>query len=294
MLAPALVRPAIVYHRHRFPPRLTTLETSNSFNGFRKDISLHLSRTLCDGHRVHELPSQLPDDPADFRAGDLFAWVIGPAFLGLAAWFVLGSPRTQVPAAPSALVSRDLIRPGARRGMTGEPPEVVVGGFRHRCNECHRLFDSPPVDRRTLVQHTEIVLRHGMNDRCFNCHDHRDRERLVTRTGTIGFDEVPRLCAQCHGTVYRDWERGMHGKTMGSWDASSGAQRRLTCNECHDPHSPAYPVIAPLPGPNTLRMGDQSPSEGHGERHVPLRRWSSGLPGQDIEAPDSAPGKEHP
>lgn len=199
-------------------------------------------------------------------------WLIGPAFLALAAWFMYGPEPAQAPIPEPILVDANLVAPGARRTPMGDPPSVVVGTFSHACNECHRIFDSPGEQHRPMVQHTHISLRHGMNDSCFNCHHRKDREKLVLYSGeTLSFAEVPRLCAQCHGTVYRDWQRGTHGKTLGSWDASSGRQVRLSCNDCHDPHAPAYPAIAPLPAPRTLRMGEQH-GEHHGHnRHVPLQ-----------------------
>jgi hypothetical protein len=207
------------------------------------------------------------------RLTDLVDGLLGVAFLGLAAWFIYASPPATVPLADAATVSRSQIVPGPRRTASGVPPTTMVGGFSHNCNDCHRLFTSPPMLRRELMQHEGILLNHGLNNRCFNCHDSRDRERLVLMDGsTLSFAETPRLCAQCHGTVYRDWQRGTHGKTLGSWDAASGRQRRLQCNECHDPHAPAYQPIPPLPGPNTLRMGDQSEFDGHAGRHVPLQR----------------------
>ncbi len=210
-------------------------------------------------------------------------WAIGPAFVLIGAVIILVPQRAEVPRGDMNIVSRDRIIPGAPRKHMGEPPSVVIGGFDHACNECHKLFNSPPVERRTLTQHTHITLNHGMNNRCFNCHDRNNRERLVLHDGTLlRFDQVPRLCSQCHGTVFRDWQRGTHGKTMGSWDASSGKQVRLNCNDCHDPHAPAYKRIAPLPGPHTLRMGDQSRTEEPPHRHMPLRRWS--LPEQLPEA----------
>lgn len=238
---------------------------------------------------------QFPESsPPPAPASDLMAWAIGPAFLALAVWFALLSPKADVPVEPATTVSKEKIAPGAIRTPMGDPPSVVVGGFTHRCNECHRFFQSPPMERRTLVQHSDILLSHGMNDRCFNCHDRRDRERLVLHdNSTVGFDQVPQLCAQCHGPVYADWLRGTHGKTMGSWDLAGGKQRRLECNECHDPHAPAYLPIAPLPAPNTLRMGDQRPSPVHESRHMPLRRWS--LPQGPEHPPDHgpvAPGQE--
>ncbi len=233
---------------------------------------------------------------AEPRGTRLAAWAIGPAFGLLAAWFLVSSPRAAMPLVSQPSVERALFAPGARRTPMSDPPSVVVGGFSHACNECHKLFDSPPVERRTLTQHTHIVFDHGMNNRCFNCHDRHNRERLALHDGSlVGFDEVPRLCSQCHGTVYRDWQAGTHGKTMGSWDVRTTgpyAQHRLNCNDCHDPHAPAYRPIQPLRGPNTLRMGDQSPHEDaptH-QRHVPLRRWS--MPEGEHGGPEAAPAAE--
>jgi hypothetical protein len=241
---------------------------------------------------MHEAADQPgPSQTAAPRAG-LAAWAIGPMFAAVAAWLYFLSPHVEVPRGEMQTVTRDQLKPGARRQPMGDPPQTMIGGYEHGCAECHRLFDSPPVARRTLMQHTDIVLRHGMNDRCFNCHDREDRTRLVLHDGTlIGFGEVPRLCSQCHGTVFRDWQRGTHGKTMGSWDVRSGKQHRLNCNDCHDPHSPAYQPVAPLPGPHTLRMGDQSARPEEEGRHMPLRQRS--LPGREHgENPD--PTGDHP
>ncbi len=186
-------------------------------------------------------------------------WFVATSFVGLAAWFAMLSPRAEIPLAPAAVISIRDIAPGARREPLRDPPTVVSGGFALGCNECHRIFQSPAAQHRPLLQHTHIVLQHGMNDNCFNCHDRQDRQRLVLRPGvSAGFNDVVRVCARCHGTLFRDWQRGTHGKTMGSWDGASGRQVRLGCTECHDPHAPAYRAIAPLPPPTTLRMGNQA------------------------------------
>ena len=52
-------------------------------------------------------------------------------------------------------------------------------------------------------------------------------------------------------------------------------QRRLKCTECHDPHSPAYPRMQPLPGPNTLRMGPQDSVQHHGVPENTLEKWKA-------------------
>ena len=226
-----------------------------------------------------------PDDQkqTDSRAGghggrpsldDIFVWVIPMALVALAAVFVALPSDVRIPIGGSPAVDPVLFAPGPFRGAMREAV-TLVGGFEQKCNSCHRLFESREPTAVELSQHTHLRHDHGMNDRCFNCHDNADREKLVLHDGTlIPVSEAPRLCGQCHGPTYRDWEMGIHGKTTGSWDKSTGLQERLRCNECHDPHAPAFPQFAPLPGPNTLRMPDRRAGE-----HVspasesPLQRW---------------------
>ncbi|MFG0284702.1 MAG: hypothetical protein ACF8R7_09800, partial [Phycisphaerales bacterium JB039] len=191
---------------------------------------------------------------------------------------------------------RHSFQPEPRAALLADPPVIAVGSFQHRCNECHRLFRTGLDDRRQFFQHTHIRTEHGINNRCANCHDVADRERLVLRDGgSVGFAASARLCAQCHGPAYRDWQRGMHGKTLGSWRADDPRRRRLQCVQCHDPHAPAYQPIEPLPAPNTLRMGDQHAS--HGPSQNPLRR-SIGAGHEDGGQPDhgethDTPAHEH-
>ncbi|MBL8760580.1 MAG: hypothetical protein JNL50_04690 [Phycisphaerae bacterium] len=205
----------------------------------------------------------------------LVLWLIGPAFLGVAAYLALASPPASIPIDQMKIIPRDAIKGGAWRVAKVDAAGLVAGSDRP-CSECHKLFTTPPGENKALVQHKDIVMNHGMNTRCLNCHDGDDRDALVLHDGTrVAFTDTPRLCSQCHGTVYRDWQLGTHGKTLGSWDAKDEKHRRLTCNECHEPHSPAYRPMPPLPGPGTLRMGDQSrPAEAHGKRS-PLRQWST-------------------
>lgn len=176
--------------------------------------------------------------------------------LGLAAWFVWLAPPAAAPVSGTPGFERGALAPDVRDTVDGDPPLTRVGAYEYRCSDCHRDFQNEVEKTSGLVQHTGIVFDHGMNNRCFNCHDRLDRNMLVGRDGGfISYTQIPLLCAQCHGPTYRDWERGMHGKTVGSWLTGSGAQRRLTCSQCHDPHAPAFPAYVPLPGPHTLRMG---------------------------------------
>ena len=159
-------------------------------------------------------------------------------------------PPTVVPAwaADPATVRRPTLR-----------PEITLAGYRYRCSDCHKLFVSPAETTRSLTQHRDIVLEHGINARCFNCHHREDRDAFAADNGArIPYDQPQLLCAKCHGPVYRDWTHGAHGRTNGYWDSQRGPMQRRRCIECHDPHQPPFPPMHPAPGPNTLRMGDQT------------------------------------
>mgnify|MGYP000054367479 CR=1 FL=1 len=175
------------------------------------------------------------------------------------------------PAAPSAPTPAWAIDPTPVRRPKLRP-EIDLAGFTYHCSDCHRHFASPPETVRSLTQHRHIELRHGINTRCFNCHHLTNRDALVDDWGReIPFDQPQLVCAKCHGPVYRDWLNGSHGRTNGYWDASAGRRDRRKCIECHDPHVPPFPPMPPAPGPNTLRMGDQSPVDHHGGTPNPLR-----------------------
>ena len=181
--------------------------------------------------------------------------------------------------ARTATVAPEDIDRAAARPVMSDPPTVRIGGFDQGCQDCHAIFESAPDHSERLAQHTHIALDHGINNRCDNCHDRDDRDRLLLYgRRTVGFDDVEQLCARCHGPTFRDWERGVHGKTVGSWDRNSPDFRRMACTECHDPHAPAFEPIAPLPPPNTLRMNvTERNLEAHSrEKRNPLRTWSLG------------------
>ncbi|MHC4427396.1 MAG: hypothetical protein ACYS0D_02180 [Planctomycetota bacterium] len=203
--------------------------------------------------------------------------LIGPVFLALAAWFWFSRNDVSVPHTGAVEVARADITTRPMRQPLPDPPFIISGGYRLSCMECHRLMTPPVQPHPRLMQHRHIQLGHGVNDQCFNCHDRLDRERLLLRTGeTVPFADAPRLCGQCHGTTWRDWQRGVHGRSNGYWDRSRGTLRRLSCVNCHDPHAPAFDPMVPLPGPRTLRMGEPDVAS-HTEqvhRHNPLRQWS--------------------
>jgi len=170
-------------------------------------------------------------------------------------------------------------------------PEIQIAGYTYRCSECHDLFPSPKETFRELTQHQHIRLEHGINTRCFNCHHIVNRDAFVDDWGNeIPWNEPPRLCAKCHGPVYRDWLHGSHGRSNGYWDTSRGPQERRKCIECHDPHEPPFPPMSPAPPPNTLRMGDQRVSEEHPAIPDPLRVYQQpGAEGNRAHEPGHDP-----
>jgi len=216
-------------------------------------------------------------------------WLLPAGFVALAGILLAVSRVGGVVAPAAAVVDPESLRVGPRRTAMTDPPQIIVAEMPENCNACHQIFRSNSSAGAELNYHQEIRLGHGMNNRCVNCHDAENRERLTLRDGvTVPFADTPQLCAQCHGTVYRDWERGTHGKTLGSWVTNSDAQRRLSCNECHNPHVPKYDSYKPLPAPNTLRMGEQGamPTHGSHEKQSPLQRWL-----RELEPKQTLPSK---
>jgi len=214
--------------------------------------------------------------------GHLVAWLVGPTLLLLGLAIFLSPRLVSIPLAEPAVVLPSQIDPAPLRKPLSRPPTIRVAGYQKNCMDCHALFQSRTKTPFAMFQHREIqrAMDHGTNRRCYNCHDLKSRDKLVLDDGTlVGFDHAELVCAKCHGTTYRDWQRGAHGKTEGYWDASLGKPNRFICTQCHDPHAPAFGKFKPLPGPHTLRMEAIPRTPGHvgrgREKVNPLRTWSS-------------------
>ena len=110
---------------------------------------------------------------------------------------------------------------------------------------CHNGYYPPvPISKnpRALTMHLDIIpnsldLQHGNQAIwCLDCRSAKQRRFLEDNFGNpIGFNEPQKLCGKCHGSVYRDWRDGIHGKRIGEW-ASDGKKRWFVCTECHNPH----------------------------------------------------------
>ena len=136
------------------------------------------------------------------------------------------------------------------------PPRQTVGldlvksGWSYNCMECHKLFPARwhyGGNDRPLNEHKNIKLDHGNNRFCLNCHHATNRNAFVDYDNSeIAQADVVLLCAKCHGTTYRDWKAGVHGRQNGFWNASLGDKTKLRCIQCHDPHSPKFQAMKPL------------------------------------------------
>lgn len=182
------------------------------------------------------------------------------AFLGLAAamWFdVWGHPALPpvIPETPPEFTNTATVRMSAADLFRTEGD---TSGF--SCYACHDKDKQLTVKLDTngsvvlSEPHQDIVMRHGRNNRnehCFICHDPKNLEVLRAHEGqAFKLTESTRLCGSCHGPSLRDWEIGVHGRTVGFWKRELGAISRADCTSCHDPHSPAFPSIKPGPPPH--------------------------------------------
>lgn len=127
------------------------------------------------------------------------------------------------------------------------PPFNEEGIF--PCSDCHAEEETSP-NRRVLEWHEEIdeSFDHDSENRwCLDCHDFDNRDSLRFASGKrLDFKESYKLCGQCHGDKLRDWKVGVHGKRTGEWN---GKKEYLLCVHCHNPHSPHFKPIMPMPPP---------------------------------------------
>lgn len=142
----------------------------------------------------------------------------------------------------------DPFPPADAKGNYPTPPPPLSEDI-FPCTQCHEDPEDDDPERRELeMEHTNIKLNHGDKSRwCLDCHSFENRDMLHLSGGElIPFTESQRLCGQCHGTIYRDWRLGIHGKRTGYWD---GKKRYLLCVVCHWPHEPHFKPLKPLPPP---------------------------------------------
>jgi hypothetical protein len=197
-------------------------------------------------------------------------------FLGLRAAFQLdlwgrADPLADIPPVDPQFTNITTVRLSAAERIQAEGEVIEFD-----CYLCHEEGKPPELKFDALgkllvpEEHEDLDIGHGSNNRnnnCYNCHDSRDLTRLTTRDGRVlKFEESTQLCAGCHGPTFRDWEAGIHGRTVGYWARSLGPAIRADCTSCHDPHRPTFPDLNPAPGPHALH-GEQTRRDPEAQTH---------------------------
>jgi hypothetical protein len=207
--------------------------------------------------------------PQPVRRGG--ALILGPAAATVAAWLALSAPRPPAEEATGAATTNRAawhpvhIRPApaaprfdtGQTNRAGEPVTVA-------CSTCHTTT-KPNLETRGSADldefHQGLRVNHGHLP-CLSCHHAQNYDRLRLASGKpVEFADVMMLCAQCHGTAMRDYERGSHGGMSGYWDLTRGPRTRNHCVHCHDPHWPKYPPAMPVFAPRDRRAA--RPGGGH-------------------------------
>lgn len=157
---------------------------------------------------------------------------------------IADEPSGKKSSAPSAAPATNA--PAAEEAIAVAPPPFSKDIF--PCSDCHDGTDVNRTQRKLTDAHEDIVLHHDEQNRwCLDCHDATNRDKLHLASGKlIDFTESYKLCGQCHGPTLRNWKAGEHGKRTGEW---SGRKEYLLCAHCHNPHSPRFKPLKPLPPP---------------------------------------------
>ena len=131
------------------------------------------------------------------------------------------------------------------------------------CSDCHEDELADP-ERRELDEHDYIELAHG-DLWCLDCHQSDQRDLLhLSDASPVDMEESWRLCTRCHAKKIPDWRAGVHGKRTGYW---RGTKEYQTCVVCHDPHSPLFKPLEPMPPP------------------VPARAFRASIPAEEEQVP---------
>lgn len=136
-----------------------------------------------------------------------------------------------------------------------------------KCFTCHSVRESNPHTAQSADLdefHQGLKIAHGQLT-CISCHGEKDGySSLKLADGRpLAYSESMRLCAQCHGPQYGDYQHGAHGGMTGHWDLTRGGRERNHCLHCHDPHAPQYPQFAPVAGPRDRFPPAVLPGESH-------------------------------
>jgi formate-dependent nitrite reductase cytochrome c552 subunit len=175
-------------------------------------------------------------------------------------------PMQPPPAAPTGVVTIHI--PERLTSVVTEQLDGMGRPLRVACVTCHsqRQPAALPTSTAELDEfHGGLELAHG-GLACASCHVLGDQTELHTADGKrLPMRDAIQLCAQCHGTQYRDYQHGAHGGMNGYWDLSRGDRVRNHCIDCHDPHLPAFQPSRPVLPPRDRGIM-RHPGTPHGDR----------------------------
>jgi hypothetical protein len=168
--------------------------------------------------------------------------------LGMCVHFGIGGAQSQIPAPSESALEEDFPQRGDQFPVPTKPlPKTITP-----CRACHGPEKDFPVNfkrREDLLVHRNVKLNHGgVRVWCLDCHNPDKRNYLLPLSDgkLIEFDKSYLLCGKCHGTKFRDWRNGIHGRRTGYWN---GEKKYYLCVSCHNPHSPKFKPIEPKPPP---------------------------------------------
>lgn len=194
-----------------------------------------------------------PDTPGPYFGSIPKRWLAGWSLVFACTLAAADDPPANLPQVARPPAQQPRVGLAADTHLDKTPPRKTVGldltrnGWTYNCMECHSLFQAKWHYDRPVNEHRDIKFEHGNNRFCLNCHHPTDRNAFVDYDGAkIAQADVVQLCAKCHGTTYRDWQAGVHGRSNGHWNTAMGEKTKLRCIQCHNPHSPKFQAMAPL------------------------------------------------
>lgn len=183
----------------------------------------------------------------------LALWLLVNTVTGCSQGQAETEPAADVVSTTRAIKSVEIRRPPVPHGIETNTLDAHGKPVRLQCSACHSV--RPSQAKTALASeleefHQGLKIAHGQLT-CVSCHQASDGySTLKLADGrSIPFEESMTLCAQCHGTQFRDYQHGSHGGMTGYWDLTQGGRTRNHCLHCHDAHSPAYPSFTPAAGP---------------------------------------------
>lgn len=125
--------------------------------------------------------------------------------------------------------------------------------FFYPCKACHPIGTKPIPNNfkgHQIKLESHDKLGKG-TAACLVCHDSPTRNpgllklidgSLVSITG-----DVSKVCYRCHSTKYKAWKAGAHGRIPLELDGKYGENTKCTTKGCHNPHTPGWISVQPLP-----------------------------------------------